>query len=104
MKVEIEQAQKARRALLIGQEEFVSDLEALLFRLDPIGINFDENTDEYRAEAETITIRLPEARDEGDALRIVHEEFVRWFGESVAGRPERYAEIAREVWSRQQHR
>lgn len=87
--------------MLAGREALVAELEAMLFRHDPIGINFEENTDEYRAEAETIAIRLPEAHDEVDLLRIVHEEFVRWF-DDTAGDIERYREIAQEIW-RSQH-
>jgi len=96
---EIASAQRARQAALTGQESFVAEVESLLFRLDPIGINFGENTDEYRAEAETITIRLPEAHDERDLARIVYEEFVRWFSASVAGGPERYVTAAHEIWN-----
>ena len=44
-----------RKALLAGREKEVGTVEALLFRHDPIGINFGENTDEYRPEAETIS-------------------------------------------------
>ena len=76
----------------------MASIEDLLFRHDPIGINFDHNTDEYRPEAETITLRLPEAATEHDLRRIIHEELVRWFDASIAGPVERYDSIAREVW------
>jgi len=33
-----------------------------------------------------------------DALRVVHQEFVRWFHADTAGPPERYAQIALELW------
>lgn len=74
-----------------------AEIEELLFRHDPVGIGFEDNTDEYRPEAETITRRLPEAASEQDVHRIVHEEFVRWFAVS-AGSAERYDVIAREIW------
>ena len=95
---EIVRAREARAKLLVDKEPLVADVEAILFRHDPIGINFDENKDEYRPEAETIVIRLSEALDEHDLLRIVHEEFVRWFSSSVAGGLDRYADIAHEIW------
>ncbi|MDN4471845.1 hypothetical protein [Demequina zhanjiangensis] len=99
-KVEAVRAESlARERALVGQEELVARVEELLFRHDPIGINFEENTDEYRAEAQTIVMRLPEAADVDDLRRIVHEEFVRWFDAQVAGPPERYAAIAREIWA-----
>ena len=80
----------------MGQEDLVASIEELLFRHDPILINFGHNTDEYRPEAETITLRLPEAATEQDLQRIVHEEFVHWFGN--AGPVEHYESIAREIW------
>ena len=82
----------------MGQEHIVDALEQLLFRHDPIGINFEDNTDEYRAEAETITLRLPDSSGVEDVQRIVHEEFVHWFDEKLAGPPERYAALAGEIW------
>jgi hypothetical protein len=98
-------ARQTRQQLLTGQEGLVASIEDLLFRHDPIGINFDHNTDEYRSEAETITLRLPEAATEHDLRRIIHEEFVRWFDASTAGPAERYDSITREIWQiRRTHR
>ena len=95
----IKAAKEERQRRLVGQEETVAQLELLLFKNDPMGINFEDNVDEYRAEAETITLRLPEATSEADLLRIVHGEFVLWFGADTAGPPSRYVGIASEIWS-----
>jgi RNAse (barnase) inhibitor barstar len=92
-------AQAQRQRLLVGQEDLVAQLERLLFRHDPVGLNFGENVDEYRPEVETITLRLPEVTNEADLLRIIHEEFVRWHDIDVAGRPSRYEGIASEIWA-----
>ena len=73
-------------------------VERLLFDQDPIGINFEDNDDEYRSEAETITLRSAEASTETELLRIIHEEFVTWFGESVSGPITRYERVASEIW------
>jgi len=75
-----------------------SSIEALLFRADPIGINFVDSTDEFSPEALTILERLPSLCSESDVVRIVHEEFVRWFDEPIAGSPERYRAVAAEIW------
>lgn len=88
----------ARKRALVGRENRVEQLEALLFKHDPIGINYEHNTDEYRPEAETITLRRSEAISESALLRVIHEEFVRWFGSSSAGSSSRYGEIASEYW------
>jgi len=71
----------------------------LLFRHDPISISFDNpNTDEYEPEVGTILPRLGACNSADDVLKVVHEEFVRWFEKDTAGPPERYAKIASELW------
>ena len=94
--------QEERRKLLVGREPLVARIEALLFRHDHIGITFDDNTDEYHPEAETIVLRPPETGNERELLQMVHEEFVRWFTASVAGGPERYVDVAHEIWAQHQ--
>lgn len=75
------------------------DATEILFRHDPIGINFVRNTDEYEPEVSTILPRMESAASEQDALRIIHEEFVRWFNARTAGPQERYASAAAELWT-----
>jgi hypothetical protein len=77
----------------------VDALERLLYRHDPIGVAFGGNPDEYSPEAGTIAPRLAGASSVEDVLRVVHEEFVRWFDEETAGRASRYREIAEETWA-----
>lgn len=74
------------------------DVSALLFRLDPIGINFDTNTDEYDPEARTILPRLSQCQSEADVLEVVVEEFHRWFGDHIRQDKVSYASIASEIW------
>jgi hypothetical protein len=85
MAADIGVARDDRRLALAGQEGLVRELEAILLQHDPIGINFDENTDECRAEAETITLRRTQANSVDDVRRIAHEEFVRWFDAETCG-------------------
>ena len=70
---------------------------ALLFRHDPVGINFDDNTNEYEPEAGTILPKLQSCRSADDALQEVYGEFLRRFGNS-AGSKENYERIANELW------
>ena len=70
---------------------------ALLFRWDPIGINYEFNSDEYAPEVGTILLRLRNCQSESDVCRIVFEEFVRWFG-TDAGTQEKYKALATELW------
>ncbi len=73
-------------------------LNEILFFEDPIGINFEHNTDEYEPEVGTILHRLGDSRSVDDVARIVNEEFVKWFDSSIAGPPEKYQVIAERVW------
>ncbi len=75
-----------------------TNLAALLFRHDPIGINFKDNPDEYEPEAGTILPRLQGCSSENDCLNMIHEEFCRWFSKENAGPISEYETIAHEVW------
>jgi hypothetical protein len=77
----------------------IAEVAAVLYRQDPVGVNFGDNPDEYRPEAESIVGRLPRARSLDDVRTLVHEEFVRWFDVDLAGPTHRYEGIAREVWA-----
>ena len=95
----------ARQAAVEPYREVADAVSAVLFRRDPVGINFEDNTDEYDAEAEGIVLRLAAAPaiDSVETVEvIVHQEFIRWFDEKTAGPRDRYRDIATEildVWS-----
>ena len=90
--------QDERRRLKTLYKGLYDDVNEILFRHDPIGINFEDNTDEYEAEVGTILPRLTLANSIADVRLIVYEEFVRWFDEEIAGPIENYSDIAKEVW------
>ncbi len=87
-----------RQRLKTEHEELFDEVAALLFRHDPVGINFESNADEYEPEVGTILPRLRGCHSEDDVRRVVHQEFVRWFDADIAGPEERYAKIAGEIW------
>ena len=60
-------------------------LAALLYRHDPIGINCEDNADEYELEARTILPKLRSCHSADDVLQVVYAEFVRWFDSATAG-------------------
>ncbi len=94
-----EQTLETRRQLRAVYGELFDATAALLFRHDPIGIGFDNpNTDEYEPEAETILPRVSSCHSSGEVVRVVHEEFVRWFGAGNAGPQESYKQIASDLW------
>lgn len=65
---------------------------------DPIGINYETNTDEYESEVGTILPRLTSAWSVEDVHNIVYEEFVRWFGEEEAGPKDTYGPASAHIW------
>lgn len=71
----------------------------ILFRHDPMGINFEDNTDEYESEVSTILPHLESVSFEQETLGVTHQEFGRWFGEDLAGSKSRYKDAAAEIWS-----
>ncbi len=74
-------------------------MEELLFRLDPVGLNFETNTDEYSSEVGTILPRLKDAKSDCDVLTIVQEEFAHWFNLSDDQLARlKYHELAVEIW------
>jgi hypothetical protein len=79
--------------------EYGDLFEAVLFRHDPIGINFEDNLDEYYPEVETILPLLKTCHSVEDVMAAVHREFQRWFDPSLAGSKEGYRRIAEEIWS-----
>lgn len=83
---------------LLDRQDLVVRVGALLFEGDPIGISSMSNTDEYRPEAQTIVLRLTDARSESDVAVIVHEEFVRWFDPVTVGPIRRYHSVAAAIW------
>jgi hypothetical protein len=104
-RIKAERAERLRQ--LSGYEEVVAKVSAALFASDPIGINSEDNTDEYDPEAQTIVIRLMGETGKPDVVTIVHEEFTRWFGSGTAGPRREYEGIGQEIsrlWSEHQGR
>jgi hypothetical protein len=94
---EIKAARDNRKALAGAYKQLLEEISAILFRYDPIEINFEDNTDEYEAEAGTILPRLRADMTADEATSIVHEEFVRWFSDLDAGPEGKYCSIATEI-------
>lgn len=55
------------------------EVSETLFEIDPIGISFTCNTDEYEPEVATILPRLETATNVMDVQNIIYEELDRWF-------------------------
>jgi hypothetical protein len=91
---------EARRRALTPLADVVGKISAALLEEDPVDLGKGIDADEYDSEAETIVLRLADRRSvasEDEVLRIVHEEFVRWFGADLAGTPDRFESVAAAV-------
>lgn len=86
-------------------EQLVAEITRILFAADPIGIvsgtdaTRPDAENEYRPEAETISVRLGTPTSAADVAAIVHTEFIRWFTPSIAGGAERYHEVGALIWA-----
>lgn len=75
------------------------DVASALFRADRIGLcALGAPKDEYVPEVGTILPRLGNCTSAADTMRVVHEEFTRWFGARVAGESARYEAASDEIW------
>jgi hypothetical protein len=95
-----------RRRLELRKEfgALYDTVTAILFEVDPIGINFETNTDEYEPETRTILPRLASCETVDKLRAVVHEEFTHWFGPDTAGTPEKYTRVAHEIWAAAERR
>lgn len=99
LQAEVLAAKQSRFEQTVTQRNLVDAVSQILFRADPAGINFETNTDEYDAEAETIVIGLPKAHHLQDVKALTHETFVQWFGAQTAGPIDRYTAVTSEIWN-----
>jgi hypothetical protein len=89
---------KQRKQLKGEYKKLFEEASALLFRHNPIGLDFETNIDEYDPEVGTVLPRLSNCGSPEDVQRVLHEEFTRWFSPADAGPPERYRGAAVDLW------
>jgi hypothetical protein len=76
-----------------------SAVAAVIAQADPVNLlALGAPGDEYDGEVGAILPHLARARSEDDVRTIVRSEFVRRFGDEVAGPPERYRDAAAAIW------
>ena len=93
-----EQIQAEKERLKTEYGDLFDSVAEILFRHDPIDLNYVDNSDEYESEARTILPRLKNCHSTDDVMTVVHEEFERWFALESVGAKERYRTIAEEIW------
>ena len=80
-------------------QDLVAAVERAINEADPIGLlEGGAPSDEYAVEIGTIIPRLAKAQRPDDVTDVLHEEFLRWFGDGTAGPRQAYEAPARQVW------
>ena len=86
-----------RKRLKIEYSALFDDLTALLYQLDPVGLNYGINPDEYEPEVGTILPRVMELETASEIASIIREEFEVWFGTGTRVESATYEELGTEV-------
>jgi len=89
---------QARKKLKAEYGALFADFAEILFRLDPAGINFEINPDEYEPEVGTILPRVFKASSDEEVTLVVREELRRWFGAGISRPGVTYEQIGRELY------
>jgi hypothetical protein len=88
-----------RKHLIKEYKTLVGGITSILFRLDPVGIAFENpHRDEYASEAAMIVRFVPEAKDSEHLEKAVRDVFVSQFGEPLPGSATQYHDVALEIW------
>jgi hypothetical protein len=81
-------------------QRLVAAVERAINDADPIGLlELGAPSDEYAPEIRTILPRLENVRGLNEVVDVLHEEFLRWFGDDgTAGPREAYEAPALRIW------
>jgi hypothetical protein len=96
-RVKVKAAQQRAKAQLRTLRRAVANA---VNEADPLGLlAVGAPTDEYEPEVGTIVPRLRGVASAAQVRTVLHEEFVRWFDEELAGPPQRYTTAAKAIWA-----
>ena len=80
-------------------QALVEAVERAINDADPIGLlEGGAPADEYSPEIGTIVPRVVNAQSVDEVTAVLHEEFLRWFGDDTAGPRQGYEVPARQIW------
>lgn len=80
-------------------EALVAAVERAINEADPTGLlEIGAPPDEYAPEIGTIVPRLTSVDRLDDVVAVLHEEFIRWFGDDTAGPRHAHEASARRIW------
>ena len=80
-------------------QSLVSAVERAIDDADPIGLlEGGAPADEYGPEIGTVVPRVVNAQSIEEVTTVLHEEFLRWFGDDIAGTRHTYEAPAGKIW------
>lgn len=80
-------------------QALVAAVERAIDDADPIGLlEGGAPADEYGPELGTIVPRVMNAQSVEEVTTVLHEEFLRWFGDDTAGPRQAYEAPAAKIW------
>lgn len=72
-----------RTRLHVEYRALYDEVLEILFRIDPVSVHQQDDTEKYVPEVVTILPRLRDATCIEDMQQIIHEELRRWYGSRV---------------------
>lgn len=78
--------------------KLIIELRSVFNKFDPIGIQEDENFDEYNPEIKAILSKTRKGMNMVQLQELIYNVFVSWFDEETAGNKEEYENLTREVY------
>lgn len=89
----------SKDVMKVRYQSLVVAVERAIDDADPIGLlEGGTPADEYGPEIGTIVPRVVNAQSVEEVTTVLHEEFLRWFGDDTAGPPHAYEAPAGKIW------
>jgi len=82
----------------MSQDNLKKAISEIMFELDPIGINFEDNEDEYDSEAEQVLAIVYKVKSVDELEQKIVSLFKSMFSDDDIQENAVYAEIARRIW------
>jgi len=98
----LEMLERREKVSKIIDTSTYNEISKILFKYDPINLNFESNTDEYDSEADYIVIRFQEMKSVEELEAMIKEVFIQMFDEKLANTQhalDAYKPIASEIWA-----
>ncbi len=85
--------------------DLYNQVSGVMFEIDPMGINFEDNTDEYNPETDLILPKIKECGTSLELRAVVVDTFVKLFDQKMADQcnQNHFTQIADKIWDLAKH-